>query len=359
MLIVRYGEIGLKGKNRKYFEELLARNIERKLKRYGFSPRTEILRGRIFVYAPDEAAFYISKCPGVVSVSPAKEMDYESIFPYLDEALKHYKPESFKVETHRVDKSYPKKSQEINEEVGSYIVDKFGWKVNLRDPELVVGIEIINSKFYIFFEKIPGVGGLPVGSAGKLVLLISPGIDSPVAGYLMLKRGAEIVAVHMTHGKEGEERVRKILDVLNLYSPREIELLVEDHASILKDVAGKLEGIKKSRWVCVFCKYTMVKMACSVANRKGALGLIMGDSLGQVASQTLYNMNITSRACDLPIYRPLVGMDKNEIERIAKEIGTYDLFLSWEELKCPFRPRYVMTKSRVEDFEKLMREIGI
>ncbi len=359
MLIVRYGEIGLKGRNRKKFEELLSKNIERKLKRYGYSASTKILRGRIFVYAPDESISYVAKCPGVVSVSPAREMDYEEIFPYLERELSNYRPKSFKVETQRVDKRYPKKSQEINEEVGGFIVEKFGWKVDLKNPELVVGIEVIDSKFYVFFERIPGVGGLPVGSAGKLVLLISPGIDSPVAGFLMLKRGAEIVALHMSHGEEGERRVREIVKVLSMYSPREIEIHILDHSAVLKDVASNLARLKKERWVCVFCKYTMVKMACDFAKKHGALGLVMGDSLGQVASQTLDNMNVVSRGCDLPIYRPLIGMDKMEIERIARNIGTYDLFLSWKELSCPFRPRYVVTNARVEEFERIRREIGV
>ena len=359
MLIVRYGEIGLKGKNRRFFEELLAKNIERKLKRYGFKAKTKIIRGRIFVYTSDEAAPLVAKCPGVVSVSPAKEMMYEDLFPYLREVLRDYSPKSFKVDTQRIDKNFPKKSQEVNQEVGGFIVDEFGWSVDLSNPELVVGIEIINGKAFVFLEKLIGVGGLPVGSAGKLVLMISPGIDSPVAGFLMMKRGAEIVAVHMSHGEEGERRVREILRVLNMYSPKEIKLVVGNHGEILSRVAEKLNEMGKARWTCVFCKYTMVKMGCEIAKKEGALGLVMGDSLGQVASQTLENMNIVSRGCDLPIYRPLVGMDKAEIEEIARKIGTYDIFLSWKELKCPFRPKYVVTKSRIEEFERIRMEIGL
>ncbi len=359
MIIVRYGEIGLKGKNRRRFEELLAKNIEVKLKRYGYSSRTKILRGRIFVFAPEESAFLIAKCPGVVSVSPAKEMEYGDIFDYLKNNLGDYNPGSFKVETQRIDKNFPKKSQEINEEVGAFIVEEFGWNVDLENPGMVIGIEIINSKAYVFFEKIPGVGGLPVGSAGKLILLISPGIDSPVAGYLMMKRGAKIIAVHMKHSDYGEKKVREILKILNQYSPREIELMVVDHTKILADVAEKLREIKEERWTCVFCKYTMLRMAEEIARKKGALGIVMGDSLGQVASQTLHNMYIVSQATRYPIYRPLIGMDKREIEDIARKIGTYDVFVSSPEETCPFKPKYVVVQEKFERFERVKNKIGL
>ncbi|AGB05290.1 thiazole biosynthesis/tRNA modification protein ThiI [Aciduliprofundum sp. MAR08-339] len=359
MIIVRYGEIGLKGRNRKKFEELLAKNIERKLKRYGYSSHTKILRGRIFVFASDEAAGLIAKCPGVVSVSPAREVEEHLLFEHIKNVLSAYSPKSFRVSTHRVDKNYPKTSQEINEEIGRFIVEEFGWRVDLENPELTVGVEIIKGRFYVYLDRIPGIGGLPVGSAGKLVLLISPGIDSPVAGYLMMKRGSKIVALHLKHGDEGVRKVEKIVEVLDQYSPRKIELVVEDHSVILEKIAHKLKEINRERWICVFCKYTMLKIANDVAQRYGALGIITGDSLGQVASQTLENMYIESQATSYPIYRPLIGMDKNEIERIAREIGTYDVFLSMGEEKCLFRPRFVTVQGKYEEFEKIKNKLGI
>jgi len=357
MIIVRYGELGLKGKNRRMFEELLAKNIERKLKRYGYSSHTKILRGRIFVYASEETAPLIAKCPGVVSVSPAKEMDYGEISDYLSQALKDFRPASFKVETQRIDKEFPRTSQEINEEVGEFVVREFGWKVNLKNPELIIGIEIINHKAYVFFERFPGIGGLPVGSAGKLVALISGGIDSPVAAYLMMRRGAEIIAVHFRHSEREEEKVRKIIRALEEYTPREIELKVIDHFSILERYVKKLREIGKERWICVFCKYSMLKIAEKTARERNALGIVTGDSLGQVASQTLENLYIESRATKYPIYRPLIGMDKIEIEKIARDIGTYDIFLSYPEEKCPFKPRYVVTKGDWEKFQEILKKV--
>ena len=359
MIIVRYGEIGLKGKNRRKFEELLAKNIEVKLKRYGYSSHTKILRGRIFVYASHQAASLIAKCPGVVSVSPARELDYEDIFDYLREELKLYNPRSFRIYTKRVNKKYPKASKEINEEIGAFVVQEFGWKVDLENPELVIGIEIIDRKSYLYLKTYQGVGGLPVGSAGKLIMLISPGIDSPVAAYLMMKRGAKIIALHMKHSDAGVEKVKKIIEVLEQYSPRKIELVVENHYEELSKVTENLREMKRERWTCVFCKYTMLKMADKVAKKYGALGIVTGDSLGQVASQTLENMYIESQATDYPIYRPLIGMDKNEIENIAKNIGTYDVFLEGKEEKCPFKPRYVIVQGSYEEFEKIRKELGI
>ncbi len=359
MIIVRYGEIGLKGRNRRAFEERLARNIERKLKRYGYAAHTRILRGRIFVYASDEALELISKCPGVVSASVAKEMDYKSIFPYLLEALQDYSPRTFRVYTKRVDKTYPRTSQEINEEVGSFVVEHFGWSVSLENPELVIGIEVIKGKFYVYLDSVKGVGGLPVGSAGKLVLLISPGIDSPVAGYMMLKRGAKLVALHLKHSEESEKKVGEIVKVLEQYTPKGIDLVVYEHKDLLESISKKLASIGRERWTCVFCKYTMLQIAGELARKHRALGIVTGDSLGQVASQTLENMYIETSATEFPVYRPLIGMDKMEIESIAKKIGTYDVFLSMGEEKCPFKPRYVVVQGNFREFEKIRKELSL
>ncbi|MCD6370705.1 MAG: tRNA 4-thiouridine(8) synthase ThiI [Thermoplasmata archaeon] len=358
MIIVRYGELGLKGKNRKFFEELLAKNIERKLRRYGYSSRTKILRGRIFVYASDEAAPLIAKCPGVTSVSPAKELEYEELPYYLSRILREYKPSSFKVEAQRLDKDFPRTSPEINREIGDFVVREFGWQVDLRNPELVIGIEIIKGKAYAFLERYPGVGGLPVGSSGRLITLISSGIDSPVAAYLMMRRGAEIIALHFKQSQYTEKKVREIMDVLSEYSPQEISLEVIDHKTVLENYAQKLKEMGKERWICIFCKYSMIKMADEMAKKKNALGIVTGDSLGQVASQTLENLYIESTATHYPIYRPLIGMDKVEIEKIARDIGTYHVFVSSPEEKCPFRPRYVITQGDPKKFQEILKKVN-
>ena len=356
MFIVRYGEISLKGKNRKRFEELLAKNIEKMLKREGFNGTTKILRGRILVYSPSSSSSVFSKIPGIVSYSPAEEMNYEEIKGYLIEKLRDISPESFKIDAHRVDKRFPKTSIEINEELGEFVVNNFGWRVDLSNPDLRIGVEIINSKAYVFFETYKGIGGLPVGSSGKLMALVSGGIDSPVAAFMMMRRGARIIALHFSINDE-EEKVRKYLERLNEFSPEDIELVIFPYREKLRKITEELKKIKRPEWICVFCKYGMVKIASDIAGKKGALGIVTGDSLGQVASQTLENMKIISSASEIPIYRPLIGMDKMDIEKIAKKIGTYDIFLTYGERKCPFRPRYVVTSGDTKKFQENLRKI--
>ncbi len=358
MFIVRYGEIGLKGKNRGKFEEILERNIIRAMQRVGYTAKVRRTRGRIFVYAPEQASSVLGRIPGIISYSPAVEMSYEEIPNYLKTALSGRNPASFKVEAHRVDKNFPRTSPQINEEIGAFVVDHFGWSVNLTNPELIIGIEIIDSRSYVFFDKYPGVGGLPVGSAGKLLLLISPGMDSPVAGYMLLRRGANIVALHFSQGPLGEEKVRKYIKKLSEYTPRDIELVIIPHHEIMDKYVQALKDTKREEWTCVFCKYLMLREAERVANEKGALGIITGDSLGQVASQTLQNMMVESMAAHLPIYRPLIGMDKVDIESIAREIGTLPIFLAMQEENCPFRPSHVVTTASQSKFLEIKRKIS-
>ena len=358
MIIVRYGEIGLKRNKRREFEEILAKNIERKLKKYGYKAKSEIKWGRIIVEVNDSAASIIAKCPGVVSLSPARKMRYEEIFQYLKEELKKFDVVDFRISARRIDKKFPKKSMDINMEIGDFVVKNFGWKVNLKDPHLNIGIEIIDSYAYVFFESIEGVGGLPVGASGRVVSLISSGIDSPVSTFLMMKRGARVIALHY-NTNDSEKKVRKYVDILNQYSPRDIELIVENHGELVEKYLKKLRDVKREEWTCIFCKYLMLARAEEIAREKHALGIVTGDSLGQVASQTLENMFIMSSGIRMPVYRPLIGMDKKEIEKIARKIGTYDVFVSSEEFKCPFKPKYVITEGDYKKFMEIKRKIGL
>ncbi|WP_175059882.1 tRNA uracil 4-sulfurtransferase ThiI [Thermococcus sp. 2319x1] len=357
MIIVRYGEIAVKGGKRREFERKLAGNIEKALKRRGIEGRAEVIRGRILVDAPDNAAEIIAKVPGVVSVSPAKVMPYEEVPKYLKEALKGLTPRSFKVETQRLDKTFLKTSVEVNKEIGAFVVKEFGWKVDLENPELTIGIEIINGKAYVFFEKIRGVGGLPVGTQGKVVVLLSGGIDSPVAAFLMLKRGAEVIAVHFDQGKNARKVVEKVVEILNDYSPEPIELIVENHFEILKPYVIALNKLNGREWTCVVCKVAMLRRAAEIAKENGALGIVTGDSLGQVASQTLTNLYFETMSVDFPVHRPLLGFDKEEIVSIARKIKTYDAFLEYPYCDCPFRPERVVTQGKLEEFEKIRAEL--
>ncbi len=363
MFIVRYGEIGLKGKNRKYFESTLASNIKRKMDSASIEGEIKIYRGRIMIYLKKdynkEMMDILSKTPGIVSYSIAEEMNYNEIKKYLLYALKDKHPESFRVRAQRIDKRFPKKSPEINEDIGSFVYEQFGWKVNLKNPELEIGIEIINSNAYVFFEKIKGIGGLPVGTAGKLLLLLSPGMDSPVAGYMMMRRGANIIALHFSQGPKGEEKVRKYIEKLSEFAPEKIELLTIPHKDIFLDVKEKLKKAKREEWTCIFCKYIMFKKASEIAKEVDALGIVTGDSLGQVASQTLQNMYIESSSSSVPIYRPVIGMDKVEIENISKRIETFEPYLEIKEEKCPFKPEHVIATAKWNKFEEVKKMINL
>ncbi|MBO8174244.1 MAG: tRNA 4-thiouridine(8) synthase ThiI [Thermococcus sp.] len=357
MILVRYGEIAVKRGRRREFERKLMENILATLRRKGIEAKAELIRGRILVDAPDEAAKIIAKVPGVVSVSPAREMSYEEVPNYLREALKGLNPKSFKVETQRLDKTFLKTSVDVNREIGAFIVREFGWKVDLENPELTIGIEIIKKKAYVFFEKIKGVGGLPVSTQGKVVALLSGGIDSPVAAFLMMKRGAEIIAVHFDQGKNARKVVEKTVEILNDYSPRDIELIVENHFEVLKPYVVALNRLNMREWTCVVCKIAMLRRAAEIAKEKGALGIVTGDSLGQVASQTLANLYFETMSVRFPIHRPLLGMDKEEIVKIAREIGTYQAFLEYPYCDCPFRPERVVTQGRAEEFQRILEEL--
>jgi len=354
VLIVRYGEVGIKGGKRREFEMKLGDNILAALRRRGVDGKARIIRGRILVDAPDETAQIIAKVPGVVSVSPAKEMEYEEVPAYLKDALKGLSPKSFKVETQRLDKTFLKTSVEINREIGAFIVENFGWKVDLKNPELVVGIEIIAEKAYVFLEKLRGGGGLPVGTQGKVVVLLSGGIDSPVAAFLMLKRGAEVIAVHFDQGLNARNVVEKVVDILEDYSPEPIELIVENHFEILKPYVRALIRAGKGEWTCVVCKVAMLRRAAEIARERGALGIVTGDSLGQVASQTLSNLYFETMSVRFPVHRPLLGMDKEEIVAIARRMGTYRAFLEYPYCDCPFRPERVVTSGKLEEFQRVL-----
>ncbi len=358
MIIVRYGEISLKKGKRRIFERKLAENIKNALRKNGIDCKIKILRGRIIVDAPEHAKNIISNQPGVVSVSPATEMNYDEIKEYLKKKLQGLNPKSFKVDTQRVDKTFPLKSMEINEEIGAFVVKNFGWRVNLTNPEFIIGIEIILGKAYVFFEKIRGPGGLPVGIEGRVIALISGGIDSPVAAYLMMKRGVEVIALHFHQNEKGQKIVEKMIKSLSKYSPNDIKLIVESHYEILKPYVLGLNRLNRREWTCVFCKVAMLRRAKEIAIKEGALGIITGDSLGQVASQTLHHLYIETKSVDFPIYRPLIGFDKNETISIAKKIGTYDIFLENPHCNCPFRPQRVITQGNYEEFRDILSKLS-
>ncbi len=358
LILVRYGEIALKGANRRKFEKNLEENLRAYLKKEGISfGGVASKRSRIFIYSPSRLPD-LSRVLGVVSYSPAWE------FPTLEEVKDFLAQQealfsgasSFRITASRADKNYPLTSPEIERELGAVVHEKFSVPVNLKQPQINVGVEYIDEFFYVYFEKMPGWGGLPVGVSGKLVVLLSGGIDSPVAAFLMMKRGAELVLLHFRKNPI-DDRIGEIHRALSAYAVgREPELVVMDLGKVKKfyDLARRRD--ETHRYMCVLCKHMMLRTAEKLAFKKGALGIVTGDSLAQVASQTLENLAAQRYGLKLPVYSPLIGLDKTEIVNIAKKIGTYEPSIHHKEKPCPLHPHPV-TRARMDKFFQAWDEV--
>ncbi|NJE01507.1 tRNA uracil 4-sulfurtransferase ThiI [Thermococcus sp. JdF3] len=368
VVIVRYGEIGTKSRQtRRWFENILMNNIREALVSEGIEfKKVEAKHGRILVKTNKARAAVdvLGRVFGIVSLSPAMEIDAEldkihrtalKLFRRKKRELGLERPR-FRVTARRITKEFPLKSPEVQAKVGEYILENEGCEVDLHNYDIEVGVELMEGKAYVFVDKIHSWGGLPIGTQGKVVALLSGGIDSPVAAFLMMKRGVEVIPVHIYIGEKTLEKVRRIWNQLRRYGYGGKGELIVVKPKERERILEKLREMKKEKYTCVFCKYMMVRHADRIAREFGAKGIVMGDSLGQVASQTLENMYIVSQATDLPIYRPLIGMDKEEIVRIAKEIGTFELSTLPED-EIPFIPRHPVIRGSWEEFRKLYRAV--
>ncbi|MDR0900634.1 MAG: tRNA 4-thiouridine(8) synthase ThiI [Methanobrevibacter sp.] len=365
LIIARYGEVGLKSPRvRSRFERKLAHNIKS-----AFDCEIDINQARIFIFPEDfdEAIAKLPKIFGIVSFSPA--ISTHSNFEDVEIALNSYTNKlieekllnedmSFAVRCRRVG-SHDFSSQEIAAFAGSVVVKKLGCSVNLTNPDFEIFLEVRENETYIFHEKIKGPGGLPIGTQGKVVSLISSGIDSPVATYLMMKRGCEIIALHFDNdpftSQKGEEQFKEIIEILNSYSSG---VYLKTKIAKYGEYLQKTKDLAPEKMTCVLCKSGMYKIANLVAEKENALGIVDGSSVGQVASQTLQNILATREDVDFPILSPLIGMDKVEIEKIAKKIGTFDIS-STADGGCSAVPRYPETKAtidRVHDAKEAMNQ---
>jgi len=374
-ILIRYGEIGLKSRDtRRRFESILKNNITLTLKRYNIEGSIKTLHRRLLLEVKDEnldkVISLLKKVPGIVSFSPCVEcnLDLEEIERVAIEVFLEKVKElggpmlTFKVKTQRVKKNFPLTSVEINRYIGEVILRNFqrikpgevNLKVDLENPDITLGIEIID-KAYVFTEVFKGVGGLPVNSQGRVLVLLSDGIDSPVAAFLMMKRGCGTVLLHLKISDEGLEKVKKIYEILRDYDPTS-KLVVFPYREILKTIREVLEEIGKERYTCIICKRVMLKIAQEYAGRFACEGITTGDSIGQVASQTLRNIFIVSEGISYPIFRPLIGLDKMEIVDIARGIGTYEISTS-REIRCFAVPRHPVTRGDVEEVRELERYV--
>ncbi|WP_421078149.1 tRNA uracil 4-sulfurtransferase ThiI [Methanothermococcus sp. Ax23] len=379
-IIIRYGEIGTKSRHtRKRFEQILKNNIEMTLKKYDIESEVEILHTRLLLtvdkYNMDKSLELLRKIPGIVSFSPCLECDLNikdienfsigafkgELTQYINANIGVNKTVTFAVKTQRIKKQFNMNSMELSRHIGAVIINEFDklknkmklnadLKVNLKDPDIHIGIELIDNA-YIFTKRIEGVGGIPVGTQGKVLVLLSDGIDSPVASYLMIKRGCNAVFLHLKMSEEGFKKTEKIFNVLNDYDYTS-KLIVKDYKEELQNIKSNLEDIGKEKYICIFCKKTMLKIAEKYAEELKCEAIVNGDNLGQVASQTLKNISVISNGITYPILRPLIGMDKNEIINIAKEIGTYGISTS-KEIKCFAVPKYPITNADIEEIERI------
>jgi len=361
--LIKYGEIGIKGKNRRLFEDALIRNIKNALARV--EGEFEILReqGRVYVEAKGEFDYdntveALRKVFGIVEICPAcltQERDFDKlsqeIIEFIDRTYET-KDFSFKVFAKRADKKYPMNSMEINMELGGRILDAFPTlKVDVHNPDVELYVEIREVVSY-YSESIKGLGGMPVGTNGSAMLLLSGGIDSPVAGYMVAKRGVKIDAVYFHAPPYTSERAKKkVIDLCRIVS----EYAGPIRLHIVNFTDTQLEIYEKCphEQLTIIMRRYMMKIAEAFADQDGSLGLVTGESIGQVASQTMHSMFVTNEVCKYPVYRPLIGFDKQEIIEKSLEIGTYETsILPFEDCCTIFVAKHPETKPRLNVIKK-------
>jgi len=358
MIIIHYGEIGIKGKNRSMFENALVRNIKRMLKNEIKKVVKE--HGRILVEEDADVnilAKKLEKIPGIENFSFAEvaELDMEEIKRIAFHMAKKKDFCTFKVATKRANKKFPLSSIEVNEEVGREIKERLNKEVNLSNPDLTIFIEIGERNAYIYPEKFSGMGGLPVGSQGKVIALLSGGIDSPVASYFMIKRGCKVIFLHFYNETlvSYPTKVEEIIEKLTEYQGDAKAYFIP-----FGDLQYAVISSIPSRYRMIVYRRVMAKVANEVAMKEKAHAVITGDSMGQVASQTIENLRSIYDASLFPVIPPLIGMDKREIVDMAKKIGTYDISIKPYEDCCSFMvARHPATKVSIDKIEEMEERI--
>lgn len=358
LVLAQYGEIGIKGKNRPGFEKLLLSNIREAIGSMLTSAKVRDSRVLLEVDGDaEEIRSRLTKVFGIEWFAFAKECrkDVDEIWETV--AGENLAGKSIAVETKRVDKSFPMKSQELSSEIGARIVKKFGCKVDLVNADVKISI-IIGRNAYIYTEKIKGLGGLPVGSSGKVLCLLSGGIDSPVAAWMMMKRGClvDFLHVHPFEEWDGEkgEKISAIVRKIAEYGGRP-RLYVVPYSDFYTQT-GK---VRPEYELVLFRRY-LYKLAERVALEKGYWGIVSGDSLGQVASQTLENIGAAQAGLQVPVFRPLVAMDKKEIVALAEKIGTYVLSIQPYKDCCSLVAiSNPLTKAKKDEVDRIAGEIGM
>ncbi|MBC7081248.1 MAG: tRNA 4-thiouridine(8) synthase ThiI [Thermoplasmatales archaeon] len=354
MIIVHYGEIGIKGKNRIFFEKNLVRNIEEMLR--GVKVKRE--HGRIIVDNSEKAREILKNIPGIENFSFAIEagLEIDDLRNKVLEISKKMDFSNFRISTRREDKNFPYTSQELNEILGEEIKNKLGKKVNLKNPELNIFIEICKKKAYIYTEKIKGIGGLPVGSQGKVISLISGGIDSPVASFLMMKRGCKNIFLHFYNENlvAYPKKIEEIAKILSRFQGKS-KVYFLPFADIQNEIISNI----KASYRMIIYRRAMMKISNEIAKMENAKAIVTGDSIGQVASQTIENLASIYEASSSPVFSPLLGMNKNEIVDLAKKIGTYEISIKEMPDCCSFLvAKNPATKARIEEIKEMEKRLN-
>ncbi len=366
--LIKYAEIGLKGRNRYLFEDALVHQIKFSLKKCDGKFLITKSQGRIYVEAQtdfdyDEAVGHLKRVFGISSICPVISVEDEgfeklcgTVVQYLAEAYPDRRM-TFKVVARRADKRYPKDSNAINADMGEAVLKAYPeMKVDVHHPDIYLHIEV-REKIYIYSMEIPGPGGMPVGTGGKGMLLLSGGIDSPVAGYMVAKRGVKIDAVYFHAPPYTSERAKqKVVDLARIVSrfTGPIYLHVINFTEIQLYIYEKCPHEE----LTIIMRRYMMRIAERIAKDTECLGLITGESLGQVASQTMASLAATNEVCTLPVYRPLIGFDKQEIVEVAERIGTFETsILPYEDCCTIFVAKHPVTKPSVNVIRRHERNL--
>ena len=367
--LIKYAEIGVKGKNRYVFENALVSRIKAVLRKCEGEFEVPKTDGRIFVYAKtdfdyDEVTDALKCVFGISGICPMVQCDLvpvEEIGKKVNEYIRDNISDTnvtFKINTRRANKGYPLDSMEVSAQIGGFVLDEFpGMKVDVHEPELMIHVEI-REKVFIYSTEIPGPGGMPLGTNGKSMLLLSGGIDSPVAGYMIAKRGVRIDAVYFHAPPYTSERAKqKVVDLAKEISKYTgpINLHVINFTDIQLHIYEKCPHDE----LTIIMRRYMMMIAEDLARQNECLGLITGESLGQVASQTIYSLAVTNEVCTLPVFRPLIGMDKNEIVAISEKIGTYETsILPFEDCCTIFVAKHPVTKPNLNVIKRHEKNLG-
>ena len=353
--LIKYGEIGVKGKNRYLFEDALVRQIRYALKEVDGEFNVTKENGRIYATAVsdfdyDEAVAALKRVFGIIGICPVVQIEdngFDDLAKHVVEYFDATYPDkniTFKVNARRARKNYPMDSMEINMELGGRLLDAFPeLKVDVHKPEVLLQVEIRN-KINIYSVEIPGPGGMPIGTAGKAMLLLSGGIDSPVAGYMIAKRGVQIEATYFHAPPYTSDRAKqKVVDLAKLVS-RYSGPMVLNVVNFTDIQLAIYEKCPHDELTIIMRRY-MMRIAEELGKKSGCLGLITGESIGQVASQTMQSLAATNEVCHMPVYRPLIAMDKNDIIDISNKIDTYETSIQpFEDCCTIFVAKHPVTK---------------